>query len=221
MNPTQEPAVNKKRNTFYAIAFGRKTGVFFNNWDDAKFLTEYYTGAIFKGFEQINDAWEFVLSKNNQATLPKSMNEYYSLSKEEIILYRNLWEIDKTNKNNAVKANNVTTIQNDSRTKYINDDMGSTTANFVGELLKVSTTIEVRNDQINLTSSNSNSILANVDLDSNKTRDDEMIMNYSNGNLNASLNSQFDNNYSIVNKPITNENCHYCQKFSKKMEEFF
>ena len=70
----------QKRNTFYAIAFGRKTGVFFNNWDDAKFLTEYYTGAIFKGFEQINDAWEFVLSKNNQATLPKSMNEYYSLS---------------------------------------------------------------------------------------------------------------------------------------------
>lgn len=29
-------ASGKQKNTFYAMTFGRKTGVFFNNWDDAK-----------------------------------------------------------------------------------------------------------------------------------------------------------------------------------------
>jgi len=46
--------------------------------------------------------------QNLQAALPKTMNENYSLSNEEIILYKNLWEIDKGNKDNLAKNKNDT-----------------------------------------------------------------------------------------------------------------
>lgn len=44
-----------KKTKYYAVKVGRNTGIF-DNWDDCKSQVIGYSGAIFKGFEKLEDA---------------------------------------------------------------------------------------------------------------------------------------------------------------------
>ena len=50
--------------SFYAVAVGIKQGIY-TNWNDCKMNINDYTGAIFKKFDNIEDATEFIDDYNN------------------------------------------------------------------------------------------------------------------------------------------------------------
>ena len=73
---------------FYAVAFGRKIGVFVNKWADTENLTKHFKGARFRSFKVPQDAWLYILELNKDVSLPDSLLEYYKLSKNEIEQFR-------------------------------------------------------------------------------------------------------------------------------------
>ena len=74
---------------FYAVAFGRKIGVFVNKWADTENLTKHFKGARFRSFKAPQDAWQYILELNKDAPLPDSLLEYSKLSENEIEQFRN------------------------------------------------------------------------------------------------------------------------------------
>jgi len=52
---------------YYAVAKGRKTGIF-TSWDDCKKQVNGFSGAIFKSFKSIQDAKEFLQKHSNSNT---------------------------------------------------------------------------------------------------------------------------------------------------------
>merc|ERR1711873_356899 len=49
---------------FYAVAFGRKIGVFVNKWADTENLIKHFKGARFRKFKVPQDAWLYILELN-------------------------------------------------------------------------------------------------------------------------------------------------------------
>ena len=60
-----------KKIKYYAVKVGRNTGVF-DTWDDCKNQVHGYSGAIFKGFEKLEDA-ELFLKESEEKTIDDSL----------------------------------------------------------------------------------------------------------------------------------------------------
>ena len=87
---------------FYAVAYGRKIGVFANKWSETENLTKHFKGARFRSFKvpqfTIQDAWIYILETNKNVHLPDSLHDYDKLSDSDITHFRNEMLKDKTAK---------------------------------------------------------------------------------------------------------------------------
>ena len=92
---------------FYAVAFGRKIGVFSNKWVETECLTKHYKGSRCLSFKNTQDAWIYILDTNKDASLPNSLYDYYRLSEDKISHFRN--EIEKVKITKANKKRNLKT----------------------------------------------------------------------------------------------------------------
>lgn len=52
------------KNYYYAVAVGREIGIY-NSWDECEQMVKGYKGAIFKKFNNITDAQDFILVHSN------------------------------------------------------------------------------------------------------------------------------------------------------------
>ena len=83
------PIEKKNSSKFvYAVALGKKIGVFEHPWNDIKVLVLKHVGARFKKFKDKGEAWQFILNHNKDVKLPTNFNQVTELTKEEIDSYR-------------------------------------------------------------------------------------------------------------------------------------
>ena len=72
---------------YYAIAKGKKTGIF-ANWDSCKTYIDGYKGAIFKKFDNKKDAILFIKKNNsqinNKKSVQKDISSYFNISNKTI-----------------------------------------------------------------------------------------------------------------------------------------
>ena len=72
---------------YYAIAKGKKTGIF-ANWNSCKTYIDGYKGAIFKKFDNKKDAILFIKKnnsqKNNSKSIQKDISSYFNISNKTI-----------------------------------------------------------------------------------------------------------------------------------------
>ena len=102
-----DPKTSRKPKLFYAIASGRRIGVFSNKWSETECLTKHYKGARFKGFKDVQEAWKFILAENKTAPYPDSLNDFCALSEDELSCLRDQMLKDKEEKDD-LKDNPIT-----------------------------------------------------------------------------------------------------------------
>ena len=78
------------KSIYYAVAFGRKTGVFCKDWSEIKWLVLKYVGSRFKKFNNIADGWKFVLNLNKDISAPCNLQTFTDISTEEIERFKKL-----------------------------------------------------------------------------------------------------------------------------------
>jgi hypothetical protein len=69
----------KQKHAFYAVAKGRKGGIFFN-WEDCKREVIGYTGAVFKKFKDRKEAENFIKTRSSSPSYLSSSTTYCDLT---------------------------------------------------------------------------------------------------------------------------------------------
>ena len=98
------------KTTFYAVALGRKTGVFCKDWSEIKLLVLKYVGSRFKAFNNKADGWKFVLNLYKDISAPSNLHTLTDLSTEELARFKK--QHDETTK--AQTSETVLLIRNKS-----------------------------------------------------------------------------------------------------------
>ena len=94
----------KPKSRYYAIARGRRVGVFSNKWSETELLVKYFTGARCEGFKESTDAWINLMNENKDIRLPDSLKESSKISESDLEILRDEVERDRLNKDLAKNA---------------------------------------------------------------------------------------------------------------------
>ncbi len=73
-----------KKNKFYAVKSGRNKGIY-NSWDECKKQVEGFSGAIYKSFEDLEKAKEYLKVNSNLNTETKS--DFENIKEDEVFAY--------------------------------------------------------------------------------------------------------------------------------------
>lgn len=72
-----------KKQKFYAVKKGKKTGIF-NNWEDCKAQVTGFSGAIYKSFENFEDAKKYL---NLEVNTENRELDFENIKEDEILAY--------------------------------------------------------------------------------------------------------------------------------------
>ena len=86
---------HQSKQKYYAIAFGRKIGVFNVPWDQCRFIVERFLNAKYKGFSNAAEGWKYINDNNKEENVPIYCNVITTLYHEELQTYKAEWEQNK------------------------------------------------------------------------------------------------------------------------------